>query len=420
MQYLVKTDLGFTTIEGASIMAVKEYFLDQGVIASFVLPWPFDLNKYKKNAGLKDKECQDLFFQLSNLMRSTGSIGTSVNMLYDRLAMTQPIGFKHGSKIRNLIDKLVIQYYRDKFKKYILFLKSFKEDVSAGAELPKTLKDNRFDEVVITITKSAMGDYVKAFEKCAEFFEAKQKYKKGIMDALAYPATLFFMLYVSFFVFIFYVVPAFAKFFKQFHHLAKGTLLVINTFTFLKAYYMYYTGLFIIIVALFFYFFVMDKWGIKTKFFNALAKIPVIGTLFQYEFLRYFAYEFSILVSAGEHITNIMKFFKENTENDFYRQKIGLVYAHIVYGYSLTESLQIANFLRPQDIHFVASAETSGALDTAFMELSKTYDQLFELEVKIFKKVLTGVSMAIVIFFIIFIFGGIYLPMINGMLTMRG
>ena len=65
-------------------------------------------------------------------------------------------------------------------------------------------------------------------------------------------------------------------------------------------------------------------------------------------------------------------------------------------------------------------AETSGSLDTAFMELSKSYEQLFELEVKIFKKVLTGVSLAIVIFFILFIFGGIYLPMINGMLTMRG
>ncbi len=419
MQYLVKTDLGFTTIEGQSITAVKEYFLDQGVIASFVLPWPFDLKKYKKNGGLKDKECHDLFFQLSNLMRSTGAIGTSVNMLYDRLRVTQPISFKHGSKIRNLINKLVILYYRDKFKKYILFLKSFKEDVAAGAELTKTLKDNRFDEVVIAIINSAIGDYVKAFEKCAEFFEAKQKYKKGIMDALAYPATLFFMLYVSFFVFIFYVVPAFAKFFKQFHHLAKGTLLVINAFTFLKAYYIYYTGLFIIIVVLFFYFFVMDKWGIKTKFFNALPKIPVVGTLFQYEFLRYFAYEFSILISAGEHIVNIMKFFKENTKNDFYRQKIGLVYAHVLYGYSLTESLQIANFLRPQDIHFVASAEVSGTLDSAFMELSKTYEQLFELEVKIFKKVLTGVSLAIVIFFIIFIFGGIYLPMINGMLSMR-
>ena len=420
MQYIVKTDLGFTTVEGRNSSAVKEYFLEKGIIPSLVLPWPFNLNKYKKNGGLKNKECQDLFFQLSNLMQSTGSIGTSVNMLEGRLSMTQPIGFKRGSKIRNLIDKLVIQYYRDKFKKYILFLKSFKEDVAAGEELTKTLKDNRFDEVVITIIKSAMGDYVKAFEKCAEFFEAKQKYKKGIIDALAYPATLFFMLYASFFVFTFYVVPAFAKFFKQFHHLAKGTLFIINVFTFLKAYYMYFTGLFIIIAALFFYFFVMDKWSIKTKFFNTLAKIPVRGTLFQYEFLRYFAYEFSILVSAGEHITNIMKFFKENTENDFYRQKIGLVYAHVVYGYSLAESLQIANFLRPQDIYFVASAETSGALDTAFMELSKTYDQLFELEVKIFRKVLTGVSLAIVIFFILFIFGGIYLPMINGMLTMRG
>ena len=419
MRYLVKTDSGFITVESRSVKKIKEYFLDEGQVISIVIPWPFDLSKYKKNAGLSYKECQDLFFQLSNLMRSTGSISSSVNLLYDKVAMVQKSSFINKSKIKNIIRKTVERYHADKFKKYILFLKSFKQNNAQGEDLIKTFKGYGFDEVVITIIKSAMGDYVSAFAKCAEFYEAKQKYKKGMADVLAYPAALFSMIYVAFFIFTFYVIPKFAKFFSQFHHIAKGTLFIINAFLFLKTYYIYYTALLILLIVSFFYFFVMDKWKIKTKIFNNLAKIPVIGELFQYEFLRYFAYEFSVLINAGEHVVNIMKFFKDNTANEFYREKIGLVYAHVEYGYSLAESMDIAGFLRVQDIHFIASAEASGSLDTAFMELSKTYEQAFETEVKVFKKVLTGVSLAVVIVFIIFIFGGIYLPIINGMINMR-
>ena len=424
MQYLVKTPDGFKTVEGAGAGAVKNYFLENGMVISFVIPWPFDLSKYRANAGLKDKECYDLFFQLANLMRSTGSMGTSVNILYDRLNMTQSagVGFTR-SKIKAAVRKLAAAYYRDKFKKYILFLKSFKEEVSRGAELPKLFSEHRFDEVVLTLLKASAektGDYVIGFEKCAEFFETKQKYKKGLIDTLAYPALLFATLYASFLVLTFYAVPMFAQFFKNFHGIAKSTLFVINTFGFLKEYFFYYTGGFLLALATFYYFFVLDKYGIKTKFFNTLAQIPVVGALFQFEFLRYFSYEFGTLIAAGETPQAIMKFFMATTTNGFYRQKIGLVYAHVIYGYSLWESFQIAEFLRPQDIYFISAAETSGSLDSAFLELSKTYESLFDIEVKVFRKVLQGLFFAIIIFFIIFIFTGVYLPMIQGMQTLNG
>lgn len=422
MQYLVKTSYGFKTAEGESAPAVRDYFLENGVVASFVIPWPFDLSKYKSNAGLKDKECYDLFFQLANLMRSTGSIGTSVNILYDRVNMTQSAGFAR-SKIKAAVRKLAARYYRDKFKKYLYFLKNFKEEVARGAELTKVFADHRFNEVVLTLLKASAektGDYVAGFEKCAEFFETKRKYKKGLIDTLAYPALLFATLYVSFLVLTFYAVPMFAAFFKNFHGVAKSTLFVINMFGFFKEYFIYYTGGFLLALAVFYYFFILDKYGIKTKFFNTLAQIPVVGTLFQFEFLRYFAYEFGVLTSAGETPQAIMKFFIGTTANGFYRQKIRLVYDHVVFGYSLWESFQIAEFLRPQDIYFISSAETSGSLDSAFMELSKTYEALFDLEVKVFRKVLQGIFFAIIIFFIIFIFTGVYLPMIKGMQTISG
>ena len=423
MQYLVKTPYNFKVVQGESVALVKNHFLEEGIVINFIIPWPFDLNRFKFNAGLNDKQCYDLFFQLANLMRSTGSIGTSINILYDRMNMSQNtnLGFTR-SKIKSILRKLAEKYYRDKFKKLLYFLRTFREEISKGVELPKIFADNNFNEVVLTLLKASAektGDYVIGFEKCTEFFETKRKYRKGLIDTLAYPAMLFVALYGSFLVLTFYAMPMFAIFFKNFHGIAKSTLFIINLFTFLKQYYFYYTGIFIFALVIFYYLFILDKYRIKTRFFNKLAQVPVLGSLFQFEFLRYFSYEFGTLIASGETPQAIMKFFMSNTKNSFYKQKIGLAYDHVVYGYSLWESFQIAEFLRPQDIYFIAAAETSGSLDSAFLELSKTYELAFDLEVKIFRQVLQGVFFAIIICFILFIFTGVYLPMIEGMISLH-
>ena len=423
MRYLIKTSYGFQIVKGENSDLVKNHFLEDGIIINFIIPWPFDINRFKFNAGLSDKECYNLFFQLANLMKSTGSIGTSINILYDRINMSQNtnLGFTK-SKIKNILRKIVEKYYRDKFKKLLHFLKSFKEEIAKGIELPKIFADNNFNEVVLTLLKASAektGDYVIGFEKCTEFFETKRKYRKGLIDTLAYPAMLFITLYGSFLVLTFYAIPMFANFFKNFHGISKNTLFIINLFGFLKQYYFYYTGVFVVATAIFYYLFILDKYGIKTRFFNKVSQIPIIGSLFQFEFLRYFSYEFGTLIASGETPQAIMKFFMSTTKNSFYKQKIGLTYDHVVYGYSLWESFQIAEFLRPQDIYFIAAAETSGSLDSAFLELSKTYELAFDLEVKIFRQAIQIFFFAIIIGFILFIFTGVYLPMLEGMMTLH-
>ena len=422
MQYIIKTENGFELVNGGSSTEVKERLLENGIIPVLVIPFPFNLLKMKSNAGLTDKECKDLFFQLAGLVRSTGSIVTSVNLLYNKIDETQNTAFTYRSKIKNIIKHAAAYYYKDKFKKYIGFLKALRQNISEGAFMSATFIEYRFDEVAISLLKSAekTGDLSGGFLKCSEYFESKRKYRNSILNTLAYPGLLFSLLYAAFLVFLFYVIPEFAKFFKQFPHMPASTVFVINTFAFLKNTYFYYTGLFAVLVLTFFYFFILNKNNARTKFFNALAQIPIAGALFQFEFLRYFMYEFSLFISSGTDIMQIIKFLKENTINDFYKSKLEIVYLHVITGYSLTESFNIAGFLRPQDIYYLDSAEKSGDLEAATMELSKTYGELFEFEMKIFKNALTIISVALVVVFILIIFLSVYLPLIKGMISLTG
>ena len=425
MQYLAryKNEDGlpvWDTIEGESVNEIKDKLIDDGIVPDIVFPFPFSVKKYKPNAGLNSKQCKDLFFQLANLIRSSGNISTSVNFLHDKITTINQNKFTHRSKIRRIINKLIKYYYNDKFKYLTKFVGSLKERVQKGDDLIGIFLDNKFDEVVISLLRSASqtGDLYTGFNKCMQYYEAKMGYKKAILNTLSYPALLFSLLYGAFLTFLFFVIPSFAGFFKQFPHIAPQTLAVINLFALLRKYYIFYTSIFIAGCILLFYFFILNKYNLRIKIFNGLATIPIIGDLFQFEFLRYFMYQFSLLISSGANIRGIIAFFKDNTKNDFYRNKLEVIYLHLMSGYSLAKSFEIASFLKVEDIYFIDSAERSGLLDEATMDLSKTYNEYFELEMKIFRNALSGIAVALVVVFILVMFAAVYLPMINGMTSL--
>ena len=129
-------------------------------------------------------------------------------------------------------------------------------------------------------------------------------------------------------------------------------------------------------------------------------------------------YQLSLLISSGADIRGIISFFKDNTKNSFYKDKLVVIHNHLMSGYGLAKSFEIASFLRVEDIYFIDSAEKSGSLDKATMELSKTYSEYFDTEMKLFKNALSGIAVALVVIFILIIFAGVYLPMINGMVSL--
>ncbi|MCL4429091.1 MAG: type II secretion system F family protein [Deltaproteobacteria bacterium] len=425
MQYLIryKNENGLSvwdTIKGESAAEIRDNLLDNGVLPDILLPAPFSLKKYKANAGLSDKQCKDIFFQLANLINSSGNISTAVNFLHDKINAINQDKFVHRSKIRRVIKKFIKYYYNDKFKYLIKFIDSLKDRVHKGDNLIGIFSDNKFDEVAISLLKSAerTGDLYNGFMKCMQYYESKIGYKKAILDTLLYPALLFSLLYIAFLTFLFYVIPSFASFFKEFPHVPPSTLAIINLFALLRKYSIFYTGAFIAGCILLFYFFVLNKYNLRTKIFNGLASIPIVGELFQFEFLRYFMYQLSLLISSGADIRGIISFFKDNTKNSFYKDKLVVIHNHLMSGYGLAKSFEIASFLRVEDIYFIDSAEKSGSLDKATMELSKTYSEYFDTEMKLFKNALSGIAVALVVIFILIIFAGVYLPMINGMVSL--
>lgn len=425
MRYIAryKNEEGVTVwdlnIYGDSIREIEDTLLNKGIFADFVIPFPFSLTKYKRNGGLSDKQCKDLFFQLANLVRSSGNIFTVVNILYNKINAINQDKFVHRSKIRQALKKIIRYYYNDKFKHLITFLDDLRNRISAGDNLVNVFSEYKFDEVVVSLLKSGekTGDLYAGFSKCMQYYESKQGYKKAIISAFSYPALLFILLYAAFLVFLFFVIPQFAMFFKQFHDISQSTKNVINLFAFLKEYYFYYTSLFVALGAVLFYFFILNKYNIRTKIFNGLATIPIVGELFQFEFLRYFMYQFALFISSGVDIMGIIKFFKDNTKNDFYKTKLEIIHLHLLSGYSLTKSFEIAAFLRPEDIYFIDAAEKSGTLDEAAMELSKTYSEYFDIEMKLFKNVLSTLAIVMVVVFILIIFTSVYLPLIHGMIS---
>lgn len=418
MQYLILVDKKFKLVEANSGKELSDYYFNLGKVVDLTIPFPLKV-KSNVNASMNTKTCIELFKGLKDLMHSTNNLTVSIDMMLQQY--TKSTRKNRLSAVSRFMDKLVSDHYRAKFKKIIEFLEEYRRYTIQGESMYKIFEDKNFDQVALVLLKtiSKSKSYEVAFEKCAEYYENKSKYKSGLISAMLYPFLLFALLYVALLVFIFYVVPKFLIFFKQFPKIPPATEFVFNVFTWLRVYYFYYTVGAIILIFVFINLILLDKFKVRTKIINKLSLIPIVGDMFKYEFLRYFMYEFNILYVSGESINNILEFFMKNTKNEFFKPKVNALYSHSITGVSLADSLSASDMLEPQDLYYLSIADSSGSLDAATLELSEKFNKKYEMYMKSFKIMLNAIAMVMVIFFLLTLFMSVYMPLIKGMMEIK-
>lgn len=408
----------WTKRKGINVSDVRNIMFEEGLNPSIIIPDFINAMDKTKNGGMKDKFLIIFFRDLANLVQSTGSLSKSVNFLYNR----SPQNTLKVKANPGVLDNIVIRYYKDKYKNRDAFLLAAIKDIDTGYMFSKTLVDFEFDELAVNLVKvsESTGDAAVIFKKISNYFEIKTAYKNSFVSALSYPLFLMSLIFATFTVFIFYVIPAFSSFFKNFKHIPKKTLFTLNLFANIKEFYFIYLGTAVFIAGILVYLWLSNFKMIREKVFKKLADIPVAGHFFKFNFLRWYFYQFSVLISAGHTYTGILEYFKNITKNEYFKAKFDLIYSNLVAGKMLNESFSAAEILRPEDLDSIYTAEVSGTLDETMMTLSEAYRALSDMEIKVITKVLNGLVVAIVVFFILFIFLSVYLPMIMGVVSLPG
>lgn len=368
-----------------------------------------------QNGGMKDKELSLFFMELYQLTSSTGSIGKAFS--YMDKDNKKP-AYNENRKIIYIFKWLYYNHRESKLKNKKKLIKDVISMLDKGQTIREVFALNYFDEIVLSLIDmaSSTGDYPQIFLKISEYFGTKDDYKKSIMGAVAYPAFLFFLLFLAFLVFLYYIIPTFALFFSQFPHIDGFTKNTLNLFAYIKSIFVYYAlfaGLALVLLA-------SNLGDIKTKIMSFVINIPQIGNIFKYNYLNWFFYQFSIMISSGLTITAILDYFRRNISNPFFRQKFDATYTKLMDGFTLHESLNNVNFLEEEVTESIEYAEIGGFLPETIMRLSKEFKDKSNLSVKLFTKGLFFLAMVSVVIFLLLMFFVLFLPLIRGMVNLPG
>lgn len=401
-------------IQAEDVSEAKLKLIREGYMPTAAIPNIFlDILRPSQNAGLKDKDLSLFFTELYQLTKSAGSVRKAFG--YMNKENKKPV-ISQESQNGKLLYPVKWLYYNHKLSKSKSRLKLVKDCVSM-LDKGEVLKDifilNNFEEIVLSLLDLAgsTGDYPQAFLKISEYFDIKNIYRKNLAGALAYPAFLFFLLFIAFSIFIYYIIPSFASFFSQFSRIPVSTKNVIGVFTYLKSIFIYC----IIFAGSIFIAFYFDLLRIKTKLMFFILNIPQIRNILNYGYLNWFFYQFSLMVSSGITVTAIFNYFRKNTNKMYFKNKFEIIYANLMNGITLHDSLADAGFLSDDVVESIGYAETGGFLPETVLRLSEEFKERSNRSMRLFTKALFFLAMLSVVLFLFLMFFSLFLPLIQGM-----
>lgn len=397
----------------------KDEVFDRALEAGFY-PVLILRNYLKSNKVLSNKEAANFFESLYFLFKSTSSMTKSLKFLEDKYDKTS-VKTHYNSPVRDYIDRKVKEYQTSRYRKRLNLVKDLREKIERGYALSQCLKEHNFDEISVGLIMIAEegGDYEKTFKTLSNYYSTKEKYSKNLMKELAYPLVLVLAAITAFFIFVFIVIPAFSNFFKGLP-VAKSTLTTISIFMNIRNYFYIYGGFIAGAIIVLLYLWLSNYRGVRTKFFEKVATIPIIGYFFRFSYLKWYLYEMSVLISAGKTYDSIVKYLMDSAKIEFFKDRWTVVYLHLAKGFTLFESFKVSDLLRPEDLDRVSAAEIGGGVDNAMMQISKEYEEIVDLQMKVINKILNYSVLLMIAAFIVFVVLGIYLPMIRGVMSISG
>lgn len=403
-------------IHGRGVKEIKERLIQDGYMPVFVMPNIFlDIIHPLRNGGMKDKELSKFFLELYHLANATGQIGKAFTYM-DKDDKNPEYDGRY--KIIYGLKWLYRNHMQSKSKNRKKLIKYVISALDKGQTIRDVFAAHYFDEIVLSLLDLASmnGDYPKILLKNSEYFDAKAGYKKNVLGAIAYPSFLFFLLFLAFLVFLYYIIPTFASFFSQFSHINDSTRNTLNIFMYIRNVFVYYAAFLGIVFVLL----ASNIWDIKTKIMSCVMNMPQVGNIFRYNYLHWFFYQFAVMISSGLTITAILNYFGRNISNQFFGHKINMIYAKLMDGFTLHESLDNADFLEEEAVDSIKYAEIGGFLPETVMRLSMEFKDKSNLSLKIFTGGLFFLAMASVVIFLFLMFFVLLLPLIQGMISLPG
>jgi len=290
------------------------------------------------------------------------------------------------------------------------------DDIEGGTDLSEAMSyyPNVFSAIYVNMVRAgeASGQLEPTLNRIAALQEYEMETRERVKAATRYPKLVVGALIIAFFVAVYFVIPTFAKIFKQFGgELPLPTRVMIALDGFIKEYWLEsIVGIIAVIVTIF--------WWIRTppgRYWLDWLKVhfPMMGTLMSKFVLSRFSRIFATLNASGLPIMQTLEISTETIGNVYYARSLKKVTEEVKRGENLSDALARAGIFPPLLHQMATVGETTGKLDEVLGKVSDYYNQEVEYAIKKFTTLIEPVLIVFLATFVFFFALAVFLPLFN-------
>ncbi|RII25173.1 MAG: pilus assembly protein PilC [Geobacter sp.] len=256
-------------------------------------------------------------------------------------------------------------------------LAKVKEDVESGSTFADALgrHPKAFDNLYVNLVAAGEvgGILDTILSRLAAYIEKAMKLTKQVKGAMVYPITIMSIAVVVVGVILIFVIPTFAKMFKDFGgDLPVPTKVVIALSAFIQKYILVMIGAAFLIKFLFGKYYATPK-GKKT--IDALAlKAPIAGPIIRKVAVAKFTRTLGTMISSGVPIMDALEIVAKTAGNKIVEEAIYKVRQSISEGKTMAEPLAESGVFPPMVVQMISVGEATGAMDTMLNKIADFYD----------------------------------------------
>ncbi len=287
------------------------------------------------------------------------------------------------------------------------------EKLSIGVSLSKAMEEakqfNNFDTYSILIGENT-GALPEVFSKLSKYYSKKNTQRRKTLNALSYPIIILATTLLAVFFMLKFVVPMFASTLTQFGgELPELTKLIVAASERIGP-----IALFTIItIALFFYWFRVNKDNVRVKKFvsSLVLRIPYVGNVIKTTYLLQFVQGMELLLSARIPLVDCLHLIRQMI--DFYPLQVAIdkTKDDIVNGASFYQGMAKHKLFDSSVVTLIRIGEEVNQLDNIFLQLGNRYQADMEYKSNLLITILEPLMILFLAVIIGTILIALYLPM---------
>jgi type IV pilus assembly protein PilC len=316
---------------------------------------------------------------LSRELKIPGFGGKKVK-LKDLAVMSRQFATMINSGL-SLLRALSILSEQTESKELARVLGEVRNDVESGNSLSSSFAKHPkvFPPLMVNMCKAGeVGGFLDAvLLQIAQNYEAEVRLRSKIKSAMTYPVVVFVMAILGVMVMLLFVVPVFAKMFKD----LGGTLPAPTRFlVFLSHAARILVPIMIVlaIVGMFVWRKVKHQERVRSVVDPIKLKIPVFGMLFRKVALSRFARNLGTMMHSGVPILQSLEIVADTTGNIVLERALRDVQDSVRGGETIAGPLTNHPVFPPMVVQMMSVGEDTGALDAMLHKISEFYDQEVE------------------------------------------